>query len=255
MTGINATPVTTNSPSVFIVVNNNSQIIGNFSPLSLGIGLPPWGSNGFNLLLYAPAGSNVVVQVSTNLVNWYTWTNVTIPYSPYPISDLSVTNSKYRFYRVLLSSSAIVAAQALQSYGTGSAATSMSLPAGGQLYVYGVATGGATALGAFANGQTIQITNADGIISAQLAATTNSSNNYTTSTSYHVLGGVGASGFNYAQGFYGVNLGPGPNLNASVQFTLTVPAMIAVIGMGSSQTELTLSGTCRFRQMFQGLKL
>jgi hypothetical protein len=242
MTGINATPVTTNSPSVFIVVNNNSQIIGNFSPLSLGIGLPPWGSNGFNLLLYAPAGSNVVVQVSTNLVNWYTWTNVTIPYSPYPISDLSVTNSKYRFYRVLLSSSAIVAAQALQSYGTGSAATSMSLPAGGQLYVYGVATGGATALGAFANGQTIQITNADGIISAQLAATTNSSNNYTTSTSYHVLGGVGASGFNYAQGFYGVNLGPGPNLNASVQFTLTVPAMIAVIGMGSSQTELTLSG-------------
>jgi hypothetical protein len=102
MTGVNATPIATNSPSVTIVVDNDSQIIANFSSLLLAVGSPPLGSNGINLLLYAPAGSNVVVQVSTDLVNWYAWTNLTVPYSPYPISDASVTNSIARFYRAVI---------------------------------------------------------------------------------------------------------------------------------------------------------
>src|SRR5208282_1301347 len=54
--------------------------------------------------------------------------------------------------------------------------------------------------------------------------------------------GFGASSFRYAKGFYGANPGPGPNLQASVTFTLTAPAMVAVIGVGSSQTILTFSG-------------
>ena len=102
MTGLNATPVITNSPSTWIVVNSNSQIAANFVLLSLGVNSPPWGSQGFNLLLYAPAGSNVLVQVATNVVNWLNWTSVTIPYAPYPMSDPFATSSGYRFYRLKL---------------------------------------------------------------------------------------------------------------------------------------------------------
>jgi len=118
----------------------------------------------------------------------------------------------------------------------------MSLSSGGQLYVYGATTGGAAPMSAFANGQTIQITNASGNVSAELAVTTSSGNNYSTSTSYDAFGGLGVSGFNYAQGFYGVNPGPGPNLQASVTFTLSAPALVVVTGMGSSQATLSLSG-------------
>ena len=102
MTGINATPVLTNSPSTTIVVNSNSQVTANFALLSLGIGSPPWGSQGINLLLYAPSGSNVLIQVATNLVNWSNWTSVIVPYAPYPISDQSASSHWSQFYRLKL---------------------------------------------------------------------------------------------------------------------------------------------------------
>ena len=136
----------------------------------------------------------------------------------------------------------IVGAQATQSAGDSSSAVSLSLPSGCQLYVYGVTTGGAYPMNAFASGQTIQLKDVNGNVAAQLAVTTDSNNSYTTATSYHVFGGFGVSGFHYVQGFYGANPGPGPNFQASVQLTLTAPAMVAIMGMGSSQTVLTLSG-------------
>lgn len=248
MTGINATPVATNSPSVTIVIDNNSQITANFSPLAFGIGSTPWGSDGLHFMLYAPAGSNIVVQASTNLINWIPiYTNV----GSFMFTDPNATNYQHRFYRAIMmqtagpiinSTASIVGTQALQSEGTNSSATSLSLPTAGQLYVYGVATGGANTMNPIASGQTIRLTNADGYASAQLAVSTNNSDSFTTGTSYHVFGGLGVSNVVYVQGFYGVNLGPGPNLQASVQFTLNAPAMVAVIGMGSSQTTMSFSG-------------
>jgi hypothetical protein len=135
----------------------------------------------------------------------------------------------------------IVGAQAIQSSGDPSAATSLSLPSGCQLYVYGVATGGARPMNAFTSGQAIQLKDADGYVAAQIVVTTDTSNSYVTDTSYHVIGGFGASGYRYVQGFYGSNSGPAATF-ASVQFTLAAPAMIAVLGVASSQTALTLSG-------------
>ena len=137
----------------------------------------------------------------------------------------------------------IVTSQGLNWWGGGASGTpSMSLSSGNQLYVYGATTGGSSSMSAFANGQTVQITNGSGYISAELVATTNSSNSYTTGTSYDAFGGFGVSGFNFAQGFYGFNPGPGSNLQASVQFTLSAPALVAVVGMGSSQATLFFSG-------------
>ena len=76
----------------------------------------------------------------------------------------------------------VVGAQGLKFIENAPGAPGLSLPSGGQLYVYGMATGGAAPSGAFANGQTIQIQNANGNISAELSATTDCSNSFTTST-------------------------------------------------------------------------
>ncbi len=102
MTGPNATPVLTNLPSTWIVVNSNSQIAADFALLALGVNSPPWGAQGFNLLVYAPTGSNVLVQVATNVTKWSNWTSVTIPYAPYPLSDPFATTAGCRFYQLKL---------------------------------------------------------------------------------------------------------------------------------------------------------
>jgi hypothetical protein len=139
-------------------------------------------------------------------------------------------------------SMSVIGAQGLKFIGGAPSAPSLSLPSGGQLYVFGATTGGAYPMGAFANGQTIQTQDANGNVSAELSVTANNSNSYTTSTANDALGGFGVSGFNFAQGFYGVNPGPGPNLQASVSFTLSAPALVVVVGMGSSQATLSFSG-------------
>jgi len=119
--------------------------------------------------------------------------------------------------------------------------TTLDLPGGCQLYVYGIATGGARPSSAFESGQTIQIQNAAGITSVQLAATNSNNNSYPTDTSYHVIVGFGASGFGYVQGFYGANPSSGAH-SASVQFTLNAPAMVVLLGVASSQQSLAFSG-------------
>lgn len=123
-----------------------------------------------------------------------------------------------------------------------SAETSLNLPAGSQLYAFAMATGGYRPSGPFASGESIQIRDAyAGYTSAEIAATTNNSNSYATSTTYHTMVGFGASGFHYAQGFYSANPNPGAH-SVSVQFTLTAPALVVLVGAASSQQQLAFSG-------------
>src|SRR5208283_5024182 len=119
--------------------------------------------------------------------------------------------------------------------------TSLSLPSGSQLYVFGMANGGMLVDGPFANGQTVSVTDAAGVMGAELAATTVNSNSFQSGTTYHVIDGFGVSDFNYAQGFYGAN--PGPSAySASVEFTLTAPSLVVLFGQASSQQYIAFSG-------------
>lgn len=122
---------------------------------------------------------------------------------------------------------------------------SLTLESGSQIYVFGMATGGAAQSNPFANGLTVPVANASGILSAEIATTASDSNNFPTSTTYHAIAGFGVSNFTYAQGFYGANANPGADI-VTIQFTLNAPALVVAIGTASSQQELTFSGLPEF---------
>ncbi len=137
--------------------------------------------------------------------------------------------------------SSIVGASVLQG------STQLELPKGCELYVYGMSTGGGLQSNPFVNGKTISVTNIDGLISAELSVSTSNINEFTTGTSYYAIGGFGINDVEYIEGFYGTNQGPGqgsgPGVEtASVNFTLSTPATVVVIGMASSQQSITFSG-------------
>lgn len=116
----------------------------------------------------------------------------------------------------------------------------IQLPAGCQLYVYGMATGGRPS-SLFAKGQSVFVKNASGAIVAELSVGTQRIDRFSTETAYHVIAGFGALDFHFAQGYYAINSGPSAK-SVELEFTLTSPALVAIIGMASSQQYLTLSG-------------
>ncbi len=65
----------------------------------LSAGAPPMDAAGFHLSASAPAGSNVVVQVSTNLAGW---TPIFTNTGSFKFTDPKVTNAPRRFYRLLM---------------------------------------------------------------------------------------------------------------------------------------------------------
>jgi hypothetical protein len=72
-------------------------------PLTLGLGsATPLGTNGFNLQLQGAAGSNYVIEVSTDLFNWTPILDFTITNSPFYFTDPAATNSSQQFYRAVL---------------------------------------------------------------------------------------------------------------------------------------------------------
>jgi hypothetical protein len=235
--------ITPTNQTVNIGANELTQVTATYGTLALSFTQPPFGTNGIDLLLNAPVGTPVSIEVSEDMVHWFTWTNVTVPYSPYPINDPTATDSICRFYRAV-TGIIIIGGQELQSLGNRSSAISLSFPAGGELYVCGVATGGAYSSTPFISGQSIQIQDGYGNVSAELAVATNDSNSYTTGSAYHVIGGCGVLSGNmfYLQGFYGANPGPGPDPATSVQFTLSSTATVLVIGTASGQNLIMLTG-------------
>lgn len=66
---------------------------------ALSIGSPPIDAAGFHLSAAAPAGSNVVVRVSTNMVNW---TPVYTNTGSFKYTDPNGTNGPRRFYRLMM---------------------------------------------------------------------------------------------------------------------------------------------------------
>lgn len=116
----------------------------------------------------------------------------------------------------------------------------LQLPAGGQMYMYGMATGGAWP-GAFAGGQVVSVNNASGIKSAEVSVTTKPSITFSTSAAYYAGAGIGVSGFRYVRGYYASNEGPAAS-SVRIQIDLSAPALVTVIGTASSQQDVKFAG-------------
>ena len=68
-------------------------------PPVIGVGpAPPLTTNGFNLMLQGPVGSNYVIQASTNLINWQTVTNFSSTSWLTYFNDPAASNYPCRFY-------------------------------------------------------------------------------------------------------------------------------------------------------------
>ncbi len=119
--------------------------------------------------------------------------------------------------------------------------TDLTLPPGCQLYLSGMSSGGGMPSGLLTEGSVLHLENARGYSAAQLSVGTTNVNSYTTRCGVYAIGGVGISGMQYVQGFYGATVGENAR-SASVRFVLTAPATVVVIGSAGSQNNLELSG-------------
>jgi len=120
-------------------------------------------------------------------------------------------------------------------------ATSLQLPSGGQIYLFGFVTGGGASSSQFSNGTYASVSNADGNL-GELAVTTSNMNYYTTQTSDYAIGGVGVSGFSSFTESYGNDSTPG-SPGTSDQFkVVTSGSLVVVFALGGDEQCLSVSG-------------
>lgn len=86
-------------PTTGVIIDlQGSQSVA-INSLLLTPGSPPVDASGLHLSVTGPAGSNVVVQVSTNLANW---TPVYTNTGSFQFIDPAVSNAQRRFYRLVM---------------------------------------------------------------------------------------------------------------------------------------------------------
>jgi hypothetical protein len=125
-------------------------------------------------------------------------------------------------------------------------ATSLSLNPGAQLYIYGLVNGGGHPNSVFSNGEYASVTDANGNLIAALAATTSSTNSFTTQDAYYVIGGASVSGFSQYTASYGTNAAPAAT-GASDTFTVAASgSLVVVFGLGGGEQCLAISGVSGF---------
>jgi hypothetical protein len=119
--------------------------------------------------------------------------------------------------------------------------TSLELPPG-QMYLYGMSTGGGAPSSRFTTGQYADAKNSAGLLSDALAYGTNSQNSYSTQTAYHDIGGVSVAGsWKHSAAYYGANHQRGAH-DASVSFQTIEDSLVVVLGLASSQQFVSLEG-------------
>ena len=106
--------------------------------------------------------------------------------------------------------------------------TSLRLPPG-NMYLYGLVTGGEFPTSPFISGPYAQTINAAGQLSAALAYGTNNENSYSTQTAHHLIGGASVSGtWSDFKAFYGSN-GRANAYIVAATFTVKSNALVVVI--------------------------
>lgn len=120
--------------------------------------------------------------------------------------------------------------------------TSLTMPDGASLYLYGLVTGGGFPTTRFLNGNFASVVNAAGYLVAALAITTSNTNSYTTQTVYQAIGGVSVSGYASYSSSYGSNNAPAAT-SASDTFSVTDPgSLVVIIGATGSEQSVAVSG-------------
>ncbi len=126
-------------------------------------------------------------------------------------------------------------------------ATSLQLPSGGQLYLYGFVTGGGASSSTFSDGQYASVVNNNGNVVAALAVTTSNSNSYTTQSRYYSIGGASISGYSSnPTESYATDSSPG-SAGVSAHFTVsTSGSLVVVVALGGDEQCLTVAGLTGF---------
>jgi hypothetical protein len=113
----------------------------------------------------------------------------------------------------------------------------------GQMYLYGMVSGGAFGVSPFASGEFAQATNAVGQVCAALAYGADSQNSYTTKTGPHLIGGVSVSGtWDHMETYSASNSRAGAEI-AAVSFPVTEDSLVVVIASAASERKVALFGT------------
>jgi hypothetical protein len=118
---------------------------------------------------------------------------------------------------------------------------SLTLSPGGNIYIYGMGTGGARSATNFARGPYAQAVDAGGQIVAGLAITQNNTNNFTTDCADYTIASISVTGFKTVSAYYGSNNQPHPT-SAFASFLLTDPAVVVIFAIAGGEDHLNLQG-------------
>ncbi|MGA8073361.1 MAG: BON domain-containing protein [Candidatus Acidiferrales bacterium] len=119
--------------------------------------------------------------------------------------------------------------------------TSLRLPPG-NMYLYGLVTGGEFPTSPFISGPYAQTINAAGQLSAALAYGTNNENSYSTQTAHHLIGGASVSGtWSDFEAFYGSN-GRANAYIVAATFTVKSNALVVVIASAGAHGKASIQG-------------
>ena len=136
--------------------------------------------------------------------------------------------------------------------------TSLTLPTGGELYIFALATDGSKGTGYFTNSISylqppFSVINMDGNRPASIATTTSNANSYTTSTKSYTIAGASVSGFGSPPGtggrltpivYPGINGAPGANGASTLAFVNPAwgDTLVVVVGIAGDGQCISLSG-------------
>jgi hypothetical protein len=86
----------TNNATLIVLLNTVSNVL---NILSTGTGMT---ANGFQIQLAGPAGSNYIIQASSDLKNWISISTNAAPTGSVSYTDAAATNLSFRYYRAII---------------------------------------------------------------------------------------------------------------------------------------------------------
>lgn len=119
--------------------------------------------------------------------------------------------------------------------------TSLSLPSGGSIYIYGMGTGGAMPATNFGQGPYAQVVDQGRQVVAGLAMAQTNTNSFTTGCADYTVAGVGVSGFKTVSASYAANNQPHPT-SVSDSFLVSDPAVVVVLAIAGGEDHLEVQG-------------